>query len=380
MLRGAVAHSEPHQQTRSRLELLHPSDLGGLAEGASYHGISSYVLAASDEGALVPPAERQKLREQRRVIATHHLRMLGNLRLLRDVLDAAEVPWLIVKGPTLAEPVHGSPILRGYNDLDAVVPGSHLRRAMTALSAAGARDIESNWSVKLHGLKGEVDIALPNGTKLDLHWHLLNSSDRRQSFPIEMADLFKRSRTVQIGGLDVPTLGAVDTVVYVALHAVLSGADRLIWLKDVERLLAMKISDPQEIAARAHQWNAELALASLLERIDSTIGLPPTGHELRAALPRYRIWMPVARAAWHRQPVERFDGSGSLGRLVARSVRPTQGATLRRLVAKSTSFVVASLRGRQEGGHNRPVDPASTSDSGGAAAREAYLDAVAQQS
>jgi len=382
LLRAAVAHSEPDRKARSALQELDTEDLHGLARGADFHGISAYVLAATEEGSGLPPAEREQLRERRRAIAIDHLRMLGNLRLLRELFDAADVPWLIVKGPTLAQPVHGDPILRGYADLDAVVPGTHLRAAVTALTAAGARPLDRNWTLLLRELKGEIHLALPSGTELDLHWHLLNDRDRRDSFQIPMAELFQRTRIVRVGDEQVPTLDDADTVVYVALHSVLSGADRLIWLKDVERLLHRELTSPQEIAARARQWNAELALTSALECVEATIGLPRQGHELRAALPPYRFWTTTARTAWRPQPIERADGSGSLGRMTARSVRATQAHTLRRLAAKSAGFMIGSLRGVRTSGHRSvdPNDPGSGAfDAGGDQAREAYLDAVAQQ-
>lgn len=382
VLRSCVAHSRPNEATRAAISRVPPSELAGLAPGAAYHGVSAYVLAASDEGAGLPPDEREQLREQRRGIAVDHLRALGDLRFLHDVLDGAQVPWLVIKGPTLAEPVHGDPTLRGYADLDIVVPAASLRSAITALTAAGAELLARNWTLLLAEMKGELSLVLPSGTELDLHWHLLNDQDRRASFPIRMAELFERSGTVQVGGLEVPTLDPADTVVYVALHSVLSGADRLIWLKDVERLLERGIAPLDAIEDRARRWNAELALAAVLDRVDATIGLPPAGAALVSTLPRHRVWTAVSRPAWRAHPVEREDGSGSLGRLVARSVRATQGSTLRTVATKASGYLLGSFRGPRAGGHRTvaPDDPGSSRyASGGEAMREAYLDAVAQQ-
>jgi hypothetical protein len=382
VLRSCVAHTESDQATGAALRRFNGPELVGLAQGAGFHGVSAYLLAASEEGAGLPPDEREQLRSRRRAIAIDHLRAIGNLRFLHDVLGEAEVPWLVVKGPTLGEPVHGDPLLRGYADLDAVVPAPHLRGAITALTAAGAELLDRNWTLLHAEMKGEVHLALPSGTELDLHWHLLNDRERRASFPIRMDELFERARTVKVGGLDVPTLDAADTVVYVALHSVLSGADRLIWLKDVERLLARTVAPLDAIGDRARRWNAELALAAVLSRVDGTIGLPPGGAELLSALPRHRLWTAISGPVWRVYPVEREDGSGSLGRLAARSVRATQQSTLRAFAAKAGTFLMATLRGVQAGGHRSiaPDDPGSGAyASGGDVMREAYLDAVAQQ-
>lgn len=382
VLRGCVAHHEPDEATRTALQRVPAGELTGLAHAAAYHGVSSYLLAASEEGGALPTDEREQLREQRRDIAIDHLRMLGNLRFLHGVLDEADVPWLAIKGPTLAEPVHGSPVLRGYADLDIIVPPSLLRDAIAALTAAGAALIDRNWTLLRAEMKGEVHLALPSGTELDLHWHLLNDRDRRENFPIRVEGLFERSRTVKVGGLDVPTIDAADTVVYVALHSILSGADRLIWVKDVERLLAADLPGLEAIEDRARRWRAELALAAILRRVEATIGLPDDAVALLSMLPRHRVWTAISNRAWRAYPVEREDGLGSPGRLVARSVRATQRSTLRTIATKARRSALGSLRGPREGGH-RIIDPdhpgSGRYESGGEAMREAYLDAVAQE-
>jgi hypothetical protein len=56
----------------------------------------------------------------------------------------AGVPWLVVKGPALAE-LHGAPDLRAYSDLDVLVPSAAFGDALAALESAGAAVLARNW-------------------------------------------------------------------------------------------------------------------------------------------------------------------------------------------------------------------------------------------
>ncbi len=89
------------------------------------------------------------------------------------VLDAADVPWMPLKGLDTAERFFPRPELRLSSDIDVLVPADRLQNAMQALTAAGwsfdstpllaayQRDEGYNW----HG-RG------PRGNSLELHYRL----------------------------------------------------------------------------------------------------------------------------------------------------------------------------------------------------------------
>ncbi len=78
------------------------------------------------------------------------------------------------------------------------------------------------------------------GTSVAVHWHLRQPSSVRSTFRIEMDELFERSRRVSLDGPEVLTLDPTDTLLHLALHAGLSGAAKLSWLKDIERAAAVE--------------------------------------------------------------------------------------------------------------------------------------------
>jgi hypothetical protein len=355
-------------------------ELHGLADAAAWHGIASYVLRAHDEQDL-PAAETARLRTVRDATVVQHLRTMADLAVVQRTLDAADVAWIVVKGPTLAEPVHGDVSLRGYSDLDVVVDPQRLGRALEALTAAGVTVVDRNWTLLRDALKGEIRCELPFGTTLDLHWHLLNDRPVREAFTIGIGGALERRVEVRVGDLAVPTLAPADTVVYVALHAVLSGAHRLVWLKDVERLLGTGSVSPGEVAHRARRWSAQLAVCAAVDRTEAAIDGWRGPRVLRRGLrPPDRAWRLVGRAAWEAAPAERQRGQASFGRMFARSVRPTGLGSASALARKAWEHQRedAPLERDVDGRIARSSPGSARYESGGEVARREYLDLVAR--
>jgi len=59
-----------------------------------------------------------------------------------DVLEDAEIPFIVLKGAALAEPVYGNPVLRHSHDLELLVPSAEVQRAASALRAIGCEGTE----------------------------------------------------------------------------------------------------------------------------------------------------------------------------------------------------------------------------------------------
>jgi hypothetical protein len=379
VLRASIAPTNRAGTVGAVVEAATPGGLRGLAEAAGFHGVGGYVHDALDGVPGVPEEERAQLAAMRTLAALNHLRTVAAIRDVGGVLDGAGVPWLVLKGPTLAGPVHGGPELRWHGDLDVLVPPGRLAQAVALLEREGATMLDRNWTLIHAQRKGEVHLRLPLALELDLHWHLLNDPGLRSSFAVPLGDLFARARNVEVSGTAVPTLGAPETVVYTAMHLMLAGGHRLIWLKDLERLLAARIASVEEIAATARAWRAELLLATAVARMTRVLGPAPGGEELMAPPARRRVWLGIDAAAAKRQPVERQDGWGSLLRILGRSVRATQWASLRELARKAWHHLAERRSVTPDFDPRDPDDPRSDRyDAGGQAARRAFLAEVAR--
>lgn len=352
----------------------------GLARAARFHSIPGYVSRVTKGVTHLPSGERELLAELRRETVGRHLRSVGDLRFLASVLDGGGIPWLVFKGPALAEPVHGSPELRFYRDLDLLVPPTGFGVAVRLLEEAGCRVPAHDWSFLRHGLKGEMDVFLPSGTQLDVHWHLLNDVPIRQTYMIDLEGIFSRRQEITIGTDRFPTLSHVDTAVHVALHAMLSPTQRLIGMKDLQLLIEGSELGLDGLLAHAQAWRAELPFLTAVRQMQRTIGplkrsRPPS---LRGA---ERAWELLNRVAGRLSPLERQDGSPSIGRLVARSVRGDASASLRRLARNAGTVARRGLDEAGPGAEGREESAAGRNPARGqrVESREQFFEAVARQ-
>jgi len=86
-----------------------------------------------------------ELRAAYQMAVLAHGRCLVELRSATETLDGLEHPWLVVKGPVLAEIGYGGPRARLYDDLDLVVAPSDLPSAIRRIEAAGGCVTDLNW-------------------------------------------------------------------------------------------------------------------------------------------------------------------------------------------------------------------------------------------
>lgn len=352
-------------------------DLAAVAAAARFHGVTGCVYRSLQPETSTPGAA--VLVEDYRSDVDRHLRALGDLARLGRALDDRGIDWLVVKGPVLAEVVYPRSDLRGYNDLDVVIRGHDMAEALAAVEGTGGHLVDRNWPLLNRLQIGELLLRLHHGTLLDLHWHLLNEATTRRVFSVPMADLTARARPVRLGTVSARTLDATDTLLHLGFHGSLSGGDRLVWLKDVERAVAANPPDWDALVARARAWGVGPPVALALARSRALLGAAvPDG--LPETLAQGRAWLTLAAAADRLSPPARASGNRSPSRIVSRAARRDGASSAAELARRLVR--AASQRGRLSATPPTPdTDPDSPGSAhhplGTAADRQAFLDAVA---
>ncbi|HEX5613983.1 MAG TPA: nucleotidyltransferase family protein [Acidimicrobiia bacterium] len=351
-----------------RGEPVAPDAVPRLVAEAGDHGVAGLVRRAlSDTGHTADASTG--LDELRFAGLRTHLRIIADLSHLRAAFDGSGVPWLVVKGPVLAETAYEHPDLRSYGDLDVLVPPSAFAAAIAALEADGARVQAWNWWHRLDRRAGEVPLALASETIVDLHWHLVNDPDRRAAMRWSTDELLTRAVEVELRGERVLTLDPVDTLLHLLVHCATSGADRLIWLVDIDHLVRRGDVDWDQLVERARRVGGAPAAALALAKARALLATP-VPRPVLGALDRGGVWRAVAAGA---RRVRRRAPNGrdlTLERAVAKATRTSTWASVRELMRRSRRADHATDHDVTMS--ERDHDPALREEG-----RRAYLDAVA---
>lgn len=308
-----------------------------VVRAARHHRVSPLAHVRLREHA---PAAAELLRADRDMAKSLHIRAAMLLAQVDELFG--DVPWVVFKGPVLSELAHPVRGLRPYGDLDLLVAPQDLRRVSEVLLAAGWEVGDYEDMLRNPEVPGEMHWFTPAGVPVDLHWAMVNMRSRRRLFTIPTEDLLAHRRRVRIGLAEAWTMDAADTLVHVALHAALAGANRLTWMLDIDQL-ARQVEDWRPVARRARQWGAHAQVALALRRATATLGtpVPAAVHRALGVPVPLRGLMDAVDRRW---PVAAQREDASVSRLVSRAVRPGTARTAAQVVRNAGQGVVDRVR------------------------------------
>jgi len=214
---------------RARAEQIRDWDL--TIEIARWHRQDAFLFDALDHlGSRIPPKHRQELENGYRAAAAGNLVLVGVLTAVARALDAAEIPFLTLKGPALARDYYGDLVHRRSRDIDIVVAPADVGPAMAVLASQGFRpEIDYTPGQLKLLLRSDKEIKLYAGeVLLELHWGFAHID---ALFPRSVVEGVPSDRS-EIGGLQIPVLDAHTRLAYLAFHAARHFWFRLFWLAD----------------------------------------------------------------------------------------------------------------------------------------------------
>lgn len=159
-LAAALHPSDPHPD---RVLAASESCVLEIVELARRHRVSALLSWSLERGGRLdslPAAARTALRKDALDVEFHRAGLAAVLSRAAAALDAAQRPFLALKGAALGGLVYPAPHLRPITDVDILVPSADLQAALRTLQAAGfeppsARDRNSgatSTSICLSGL------------------------------------------------------------------------------------------------------------------------------------------------------------------------------------------------------------------------------------
>ncbi|WP_402467045.1 nucleotidyltransferase family protein [Isoptericola aurantiacus] len=286
-------------------------DLALLGESAREHrirpAVHRYLAATAEIPSVTAAARRQSMR---------HLLLLAGLREVGGHLDDAGVRWAVGKGPVAAGHLWPSAAMREYTDLDLYIAPQDFPTAVEALLDSGCVLVDRNWPALLRSGRGELAMRAPRGQMLDLHWSVAVRPELRRAFRIDLDAMLAARRTVEIGGIDVPTFDPVDGALLLAFHACQEGANRLLWLGDVWHAAREPGFDWSELEDRARSFDVYAPVMQVCARVDRVLGLGEHGRRAVQGLTGFWPW--IVRQRERRLPGVLLPGDRhGDGRLIA---------------------------------------------------------------
>jgi hypothetical protein len=356
--------------SRQRLAELDPKRVGALVTTARAHGLEAWLAACAPSRDAV----WGELAHQRARFLAAQARADAQTNSLGRLLDASETPWALLKGQTLAA---GYPRkdLRYSMDVDILVSPRDFQTTVEAMVDDHYQLLDVNWPVLAREEPGQLRLRAPNGTLIDLHWHLLNHPPLRAEFELVTDVLLATAQRAHGSGLR--GLSSTDLLLHTCVHAGLSGANKLLWLVDIHRLL---LSEPDWSALEnaASQSRTGLLVAVVLARTRSVMGSKVPTPTLRR-LAGSRIPLDVERLVDRVSPLRTDPSVPVLSRAFARSLRADGRHTLLELGRHARGWLATGApRARVTGSWLDPDSELSAlHERADTQARERYFSVVA---
>jgi hypothetical protein len=285
---------------------LTPSPIHPVAEAVDWDGF----LALAERNRLLPLAHRllaeredvpETVRSRLRAFFAENgrraLGMAAELRRLLGEMQAADVPALAYKGPTLASRAYGHLALRTCSDLDLLVAPDDVPAAAGVLAQAGYASVYRFTPAQdavFRRTDGDYPYHHPRtGALVELHCHV---SSLRSGVALPSAELIARARPVPVGGGEVRAPADDDLFLALCLHGAKHRWSRLEWLAAAAALAVRAALDLDAVLRRAVELGAGRTVRLALLLMRDALDLPLTSS-IDHALAADRALAPLAAEA-----------------------------------------------------------------------------------
>ncbi len=221
-------------------------DTAELIRLANRHGVLPLVSRALSGFSCEAELERDRGHAMKRALV-----FTAELIRILDVLGKAGIPAIPLRGPVIGQLLYGDTAGREFSDLDILVRREDVTRVIEALLASSFR-LQSPRPVQREcSLRWGFEISLqrdPKGASVDLHWEI---GPGYYPFALPAGAIWSALQTISFERRPVPFPSPECLLLTLCIHGAKHHWERLMWLCDVERLVAKGGIDWQEAAGSA---------------------------------------------------------------------------------------------------------------------------------
>lgn len=199
---------------------------------------------------------------------------------MQRILEAANIPVLVLKGVALAQLAYGSLRIKHARDIDLLVPPDFAEAALQILAGEGyaiahpAAQLSAAQRRAVFRYAREMRLARPGKTSpVELQWGV---TDNR--LLLKDVSAYSPSQTVALSdGLLVRTLAQEELFAYLCAHGAQHAWSRLKWLADLNALLLANSTAIERLYAGARRRGAEISAGQALMLCSRLFGLSLPG-------------------------------------------------------------------------------------------------------
>jgi hypothetical protein len=205
-------------------------------------GLTYHYLIEHPSAEYPPPSFQNQIVGAHKVIALRMALMYRYVKPVLQALNASRIPYLVVKGPTIAQAAYPDPLYRIFNDLDLIVheqdwsPIDRLLVSQDYEQDEGLPDPPAKLVPK--GIIQETGYDhRETGMRVEVHYDdILNAGLASR----DIEGFWARSAFASVQGVPCRILSLEDQIVHLCAHAHFHGYSRLNWLSDLALLIGRR--------------------------------------------------------------------------------------------------------------------------------------------
>lgn len=277
LLRRIAAYGLPGHTTSILTEPMDAAAWTDLLRRTEQQRLVGYLHAATQAGdVVVTSSQAERLDARHREACARAVRLDRQLVRLVDLLEAADVEVVVLKGTSSAHLLYPDPEVRVYADNDLLLRTEEFERGLAALTDLGYRrpaaaprpDFDRRFA-KGATLKGV------GGDEVDLHRNLVFGTF---GFAIELDRLFTDTVSFTFGGRSFQALSPTNRLLHACYHTALGDPDpRLSSIRDLAQIVAVGQHDDAEVLEVVRRWRAEAVVARAFDLCRRELGFTVTG-------------------------------------------------------------------------------------------------------
>ncbi len=243
-----------------------PTTFVALCKAADVAATVHAMMSRAGHSNLLGGDVTAELARIRAKIRVDNLLLLARLEQALDLLLAAGIRPVALKGVDVLHRLYRSFDERSLDDVDLLVPGDQRDLAIATLEAAGFSG--PTEAQRKHWLRSSFELPLtspgPVGVAFEIHWSL----GQEMRYRIDAAGLLARAVALDIGGRSILRLDEHDAVAHLLLHHVQHYFDRrLKWVIEIGLLARAPGFSWPLVSDRLAAWGGRAAAGLALAHV-----------------------------------------------------------------------------------------------------------------